>query len=56
MKWTNYVHAQLYFTRLMHISQAHTVAVQPVLSFIWVCFCLFFILKSVTCQGRVVEC
>lgn len=35
MKWTNYMHAQMYFTRLMlvHISQALTVSVHPVLSF-----------------------
>ena len=58
MKWTNYMQAQMYFTRLMlvHISQANTVTPRPVLSFVWVCFCLFIISKSDACQGRVVEC
>lgn len=58
MKYINYMHAQIYFTRLMlvHISQAYAITVQPALSFVWVCFCLFIILKSEACQGRVVEC
>lgn len=42
MKWTNYMHAQMYFTTLMlvHINQAHIVTVESVLSF---CLGLFLL-------------